>query len=151
VDPKKVQRGQSKSTLGAFDSTSKHLTLKTALKDWRQSTALIKFHPATIRNLGVRILMTDVVLYRIADCAHYGKLATVDQFLKETTWPNERVQEYGQAIIALIREHYPLAAEIPAAMEGDGQQKRSTVRCSACGVLGHNSESFKQYRNLYGA
>jgi hypothetical protein len=141
VDPKKGQRGPSKSTMDVLNPTPKDLALKTALKDWRQSTAFLKFRPATIRNLGVRILMTDVVLNRIVDCAHFGKLTAVEQLLKETTWPRERIQEFGETIITLINDHHPPApANTALSVEGDAQPKRSIVRCSACGVVGHNSE-----------
>jgi hypothetical protein len=127
--------------MDAFIPSPKDLDLKTALKDWRQSTAFVKFRPATIRNLGVRILMTDVVLNRIVDCAHFGKLTAVEQLLKETTWPKERVQEFGQTIITLISDHHPPAPVNTApSVEGETQPKRSIVRCSACGLVGHNSE-----------
>ena len=81
--------------------------------------------------------MSNEVINRIVGCAHYHKITTVDDLLKETDWLRERVSEYGEDILSLIRQHCPPASETEV---GPGpSRKRAQVKCGACQEFGHNS------------
>jgi hypothetical protein len=128
----------AKSHIKAFDMTSQDNELKQEIQNWRHEKAVSKFRATTIRTLGVHIFMSDQVISRIVGCAHYHKISTVDDLLKETDWTRERVSEYGEDLLSIIRrQHCPPAS---GAEVGTGpSRKRAQVKCSACHEFGHNS------------
>ncbi|KAJ6618412.1 hypothetical protein B0H10DRAFT_1647899, partial [Mycena sp. CBHHK59/15] len=56
--------------------------------------------PFSFRKHGGGAIMSDEVLDRIADCAHFHKIQTTADLLKETDW--YRVTEDGTQVLALI-------------------------------------------------
>ncbi|KAF8158138.1 hypothetical protein B0H34DRAFT_443129 [Crassisporium funariophilum] len=86
--------------------------------------------------------MSDQVITRIVGCAHYHKISTVDNLLKETDWTRERVSEYGEDILLLIRQHFPPPASGVDVGTGTSR-KHAPVKCSACQEFGHNSSNRK--------
>ena len=127
----------AKFHIKTYVMTSQDNDLKQALEHWRHEKALSKFRATTIQTLGVRIFMSNQVISRIVGCAHYHKITTVDDLLKETDWMRERVSEYGEDILSLICQHCPPAAETE--VDSRPSRKRAQVKCSACQEFGHNS------------
>jgi hypothetical protein len=134
--PEKVPKISSKSRIKPFDMTPKDTGFKQALQNWREKTAVTKFRASTIRTLGVRIFMSEQVLTRIVECAHYNKILTVEDLSKETIWDKERVTQYGEEIVNMIFFHYPPAP----VLEREESSTRKRVKCGACGAEGHISE-----------
>lgn len=126
-----------KSHIKTYIMTSQDNELKRAIEHWRHEKALSKFQATTIQTLGVRIFMSNQVISRIVGCAHYHKITTVDDLLKETDWMRERVSEYGEDILSLIQQHCPPASEIE--VSAGPSRKRAQVKCRACHEFGHNS------------
>lgn len=131
----------SKSHIKPYDPGENDLALKKELQEWRRHTALKKFRAATVQTLGVRILMSDEILQRLVDGAHVRKITTVEQLSKETGWTKERVDEFGEDILAIIQKCSPLMTT-----EEPTPRKRNASRCSGCGEVGHISTTFFFYR-----
>lgn len=127
--------------------TLKDYSLQDALFDWHDIKALLQFNPAIVDNFGPGLFISDDIIMRIIDCAQAGKILTVTQLIKETSWRDDWAKEFGPSLLLLIHEHYPPPAST-SATEGttlaDAQplapRKRAPQRCSACQELGHNSK-----------
>jgi hypothetical protein len=125
--------------------TSKHRELQNALFDWRDLTVPLKFKSSIIENFGPGIFISDDIISRIVDCAQVGKLHSVAQLIKETSWRDDWANEFGQSLLRVIHEHYPVQAAPPQATgttadtRESAPRKRAQPRCSACQELGHNS------------
>lgn len=78
--------------------------------------------------------MCDEVLDRIVKCAHFKKIATVEDLKKETQWP--RATELGQSVVELVLAHCPIPAPEPLTVV-----KTAVRTCSQCGGTGHIRDS----------
>jgi hypothetical protein len=153
----KPAKQPSKSHIKPYTMTLKDHDLQDALFDWRDVKALLKFKPAIVENFGPGLFISDDIITRIVDCAQTGKILTVTQLIKETSWRDDWAKEFGSSLLLLIHEHYPPpappASSSTSTMEGttlaDAQppapRKRAPQRCSACQELGHNSTSIVFY------
>ncbi|KAF9471648.1 hypothetical protein BDN70DRAFT_887875 [Pholiota conissans] len=130
----------NKSNIKPYKMSTVDFDLKNALQEWRRRTALIKFNASTVRTLGVRILMSDNILARIVDCAHAGKLTSIEDLSKESGLTKDRINEYGDELVKLILVYHPLPAP-PTAVTDNPTRKRAPPRCRACLNVGHNSSS----------
>ena len=130
--------------------TIKDYNLQDALFDWRDIKALLKFKPAIVDNFGPGLFISDDIITRVVDCAQAGKIHTVTQLIKETSWRDDWAKEFGPSLLLLIHEHYPLPAPTASTSTTEGTtladaqplapRKRAPQRCSACQELGHNSK-----------
>lgn len=123
------------------------LTLRDALHQfWKQKT-LERFGRVTLKNHGPGLIMSDEVLTRIVDCAHWGRIHSGESLAKETKWT--RVDEYGEAILKLVRDHArpapplasafvvtPLGARVVATNTNATASTTRTVRQYKCGTCG---------------
>ena len=137
-------RAPAKSSIKKFDMTATDHSLRVALFDWRDESAPHKFSAAIIEDIGSHIFMSDEVINRIVKCAHVGKLSSLSELHKETKWRKELVQEFGEALLALVRRFYPPQARPVDSSPNDtgtATRKRGPFKCSACGNLGHTSTS----------
>ncbi|KAJ6567852.1 hypothetical protein B0H10DRAFT_1841336, partial [Mycena sp. CBHHK59/15] len=66
---------------------------------------------ASFRNHGAGVIMSDEVLHRIVDCAHFSKIQTMADLLKDTHW--HRATEDGAKVLALISQHRPILLPPP--------------------------------------
>ncbi|KAF8168693.1 P-loop containing nucleoside triphosphate hydrolase protein [Pholiota molesta] len=130
----------NKSNIKPYKMSTVDFDLKDALKEWRRRTAFHKFNASTVRTLGVRILMSDNILARIVDCAHAGKLTSIEDLSKESGLAKDRINEYGEELVKLILVYHPLPAP-PTAVTDNPTRKRAPPRCRACLNVGHNSSS----------
>lgn len=116
--------------------------------------------------------MTDALLDRIVDCAHYSKITSIDQLERETKWPH--TQELGSHVLAFIQIHFPelvLISSRPSTPEPQSnrlnnilntptrrRQKKKAVpttrKCGACELVGHtkaNTRLCKMHPQYSGA
>lgn len=146
-----------KSHIKPFETTSGDRDLRTALREWRDAQALIKYGSSTCRTYGSKLLMSDEIVSRIVECAHAHKLGTLANLRKETHWRNDFVDEYGPSILALVQAHHPISApsvpsEPSTSLPGEAaptsgvvpsapaaNRKRRPPTCSRCRQVGHNS------------
>lgn len=113
--------------------------LKTALFDWRDENALVKFNPSVIDTLGSGLLLSDEIILRIIDCAQAFKLTTIADLIKETGWREDWAEELGGSLLSVVHKYRPLP-QPPEVSEAGSSKKRSIITCSACGGRGHNSK-----------
>lgn len=85
------------------------MSLRDALDEFREEMTVKLEGRAVLQDYGASVFMTDQVLERIVDCAHYEKIVTIEQLARETRWVH--ASEHGAAVLALIQAHIPLATE----------------------------------------
>ncbi|KAJ6570792.1 hypothetical protein B0H10DRAFT_1665003, partial [Mycena sp. CBHHK59/15] len=131
------------------------MALKNDLHLFRKERTIAVISRASFRNHGAGAIMSDEVLDRIVECAHFGKIQTTADLVKETHW--HRAAEDGAKILALIGQHHPIPAppltapfnsplrattisNIPApTMPGPSTPKNR--KCRKCGLFGHIGSS----------
>jgi len=64
-----------------------------------------------LHDLGIEVFCSDDVITRIVDCAHYGKIITAQDIVRETKWAD--ASEYGDEIIDIIVANRPLTPSPP--------------------------------------
>ncbi|KAH9919665.1 hypothetical protein B0H21DRAFT_702082, partial [Amylocystis lapponica] len=132
--------------------------LLTALINWRNTTAVAKFGDPAVKNNGGKLFLPMPILKRIVECARAGKISSLDQLKKETSWRSDWVTEYGSEIINIVRIAYPphppppatilVQTRTPTGGESNGGtstdviRKRRAPTCSRCHEVGHTSEFF---------
>lgn len=62
----------------------RNVDFKTALRQWRDSQALSKLGWALFDQFGGIAFMSDVILQRIVDCVHVGKITTLEALKRES-------------------------------------------------------------------
>lgn len=77
--------------------------LARALDEWRDETALSRYGSSLYNMMGGSLIMPDVVIKRIVDFAHIGKITSRDEFLWEVTWLH--APTYADALCAIIDRH----------------------------------------------
>lgn len=109
VDIPKPKAAQQRSRLKVYSRQSTDMALRDALDEFREDMTIKMEGRAVLQDYGASVFMTDQVLERIVDCAHYGKITTIEQLARETRWAH--ASEHGTAVLALIAAHVPLATE----------------------------------------
>ena len=142
-------RGPAKSNIKKFTMTTTDHKLQAALYDWRDDTAPLKFSAAMIEDIGSHLFISDEIIDRIVKCAHVGKLSSVSDLHKETRWRRELANEFGDALLRVVRQFYPPPPPQAPAPSNSGSgtsqdsapssRKRALYKCSACGNPGHTS------------
>jgi hypothetical protein len=102
---------------------------------------------ASFRNHGAGAIMSDEVLCRIVDCAHFNKIQTTADLARETHW--HRATEDGAKILTLILQHHPVPPP-PAVPDTPLRATTSNIpstpatlstpknrKCGKCGLFGH--------------
>jgi len=118
VCPKPAKQ-TAKSHIKAYTMTSTHHKLQDALFDWRDLTAPMKFKPSIVETFGPGILISDDIIACIVDCAQVGKVHSVAQLIKETSWQDDWAKEFGPSLLRVIHQFYPLAPPPQAASSAD--------------------------------
>ena len=147
-----------KSRLKPIDMTSDEslLSLKKKIFEWRRSEATKRFGSGVVAAHGSHLLMTDSTIDRIIACAKAGKLPNVARLVTETKWRKDLAEQYGPTLLSIIHEsfadqHMPKkrrkkkslkveTAIMPEAAVATVPVAARTMRCSACGLTGHNRE-----------
>ncbi|KAL6300824.1 hypothetical protein BKA93DRAFT_712309, partial [Sparassis latifolia] len=86
VPTMQASKTTKKSNIKPYDATSSEHDLRTLLLEWRDKTVRETFGAAIFTNYGGNILLPTLLLQRIVDCAHAGKLTSLEQLKKETSW-----------------------------------------------------------------
>jgi len=130
---------------------TKDFDLQDALFDWRDANVLKKFKPSIIETLSPGLFLSDDIIAHVVNCAHFSKLLTIPQLIKETSWREDWATKFGESLLSIVHHHYPpplpsslIVVEGSVAVNEDSctalPQKRSPVKCSACLQLGHISK-----------
>jgi ATP-dependent DNA helicase RecQ len=112
------------------------MNLRDALHEFRRNATVKKFSRAILKNSGPGVVMSNEILQRIVDCAHFHKIESREQLERETRWAG--AGEFGDEIVDLIGKHRPKSP--PTADEGDASSSSRLVKsrkCSKCGALDH--------------
>ena len=105
------------------------LSLYKALNSWRQRHAAKVYGEGAARDYGPSLVLPNVILDRIVDCAHWHKLNTADDLERETDWYH--ASDYGSEVIDIIFSFR--SSSVPPSPPRNAQQE------SGPSVLGVNS------------
>jgi hypothetical protein len=107
----KTTRQPARSALDEVARNETDQNLQHDLEKWRCEETEKLYGRNHLRNLGPGLIMGDDV-WRIVDCAHFSKISTTADLDKQTKWTHAS-SDFGSAIIAIIRKHYPLLPQPP--------------------------------------
>ncbi|EGO01419.1 hypothetical protein SERLA73DRAFT_70610 [Serpula lacrymans var. lacrymans S7.3] len=126
-----------------------------AAEEWREMKTLQVYGAAYLSSIGPCLIMTDNIVDRIVECAHYHKIKDLSKLKKETKWIQS--EKYGAEVIALIQCHapWPVGATAspfastplrPSASTGSISTTTPVLprknKCGACGLEGHNARNW---------
>ncbi|KAG2100864.1 hypothetical protein BD769DRAFT_1312260, partial [Suillus cothurnatus] len=148
----KQQKQPSRSRLAKFHMALLDLKLTDALDDWREEATIKLYGHAHLHDLGPGLIMPNSILDRIVECAHFLKIKSTADLVKETRWSG--ANKHGDEIIALIHQIRPLPTPLtsaplqPRTTSSNANASASVprnakrkMRCSACGEEGHNAHN----------
>jgi hypothetical protein len=146
--PLKAQATLSRSRISSYKADALDMNLRDVLHEFRRGATTTKFGRVVLKNSGPGVVMSNEVLQRIVDCAHFYKIQSTEQLARETRWAG--AGEFGEAVIALIKEHRPAPEEpLPALVTTTPLGPRTTNtetsvgrsvqlrKCSKCHTAGH--------------
>ncbi|KAJ7721901.1 P-loop containing nucleoside triphosphate hydrolase protein [Mycena metata] len=111
--PLKGQVAPSRSRLAEYKADALDMKLRDVLHQFRRDKTTTKFGRIVLKNSGPGMVMSNEVLQRIVDCAHFHKIRSTEQLARETRWAS--AGEFGAEVLALILEHRPPPVEAPPA------------------------------------
>lgn len=115
------------------------MNLRDALHEFRRDATVKKFSRAVLKNSGPGVVMSNEILQRVVDCAHFHKIESREQLERETRWAG--AGEFGDEIVDLISKHRPKPPPTADELnEGDSSSSSRVVKsrkCSKCGALDH--------------
>ncbi|KAJ7731383.1 hypothetical protein B0H16DRAFT_1772954 [Mycena metata] len=112
VDVAKPKQQPSRSRIADYKAGPADLALRHALHLLRKERTKEVLGAFSFRKHGAGAIMSDEVLDRIADCAHFHKIKTMADLVKETHW--HRAADDGAKVLALISEHIPIPPPPPS-------------------------------------
>ncbi|KAJ7626573.1 P-loop containing nucleoside triphosphate hydrolase protein [Mycena polygramma] len=139
--PLKEPTVPSRSRLGPYKAEASDMNLRDALHDFRRQATLARPNGrAILKNSGPGAVMSNEVLTRIMDCAHFFKIGSTEQLSRET----RPAAEYGVAVLDLIRLHRPIPeAPLPppptpltARSNNENAPETPLIRSRKCGKCG---------------
>ena len=132
-----------RSTMKPYEPSENDKTLRERLDSWRWEMSDTIFGELFTAGLGCYTLMTDEVLDRICDAAHFNLITSVENLTKETRWHFST--DHGQKVIEIISAAHPVIDAQPPVQTTTpvttipGPKPRDMV-CTGCGQRGHSSE-----------
>ncbi|KAF7371520.1 P-loop containing nucleoside triphosphate hydrolase protein [Mycena venus] len=154
VDLPKPPPVPHKARIAAYMANAQDMNLRDALHEFRRAATIKKFSRAVLKNSGPGVVMSNEMLQRIVDCAHFYKIESREQLDKETRWAG--TTEFGDEVITLIQEHCPKplapveSDSTPLAARNDNTVASSATtkvvkprKCSKCGSSGHIASNKK--------
>jgi hypothetical protein len=120
------------------------MLLKDELSRWREEAAIKKFGAATVHMLGLGLVMSTDVLRRIVDAAHYSKIKTNADLLKETNWdgsPAEVAEVLKLILCSCPAQPETLLTALTPTQPQDRDGPKAQRQCSKCSQYGHNCTS----------
>ncbi|KAG2142784.1 uncharacterized protein EDB93DRAFT_1088757, partial [Suillus bovinus] len=131
----KQQKQISCSCLVKFSMTSLDLKLVDALEDWQEETAIKLYGYSHLNDLGPRVVMPNSIMDRIVECAHFYKMKSIANLVKETCWSG--ASKHGDVIITLIHQVCP----IPMPMTSAPLQPRAILsNANTSTLVPHNAK-----------
>ena len=79
--------------------------LRTALDQYRLARAKADFGPAAACHFRPGLVLPDVILSRLVDCARARKIGSVADIRRETKWPAPLVAKYGEEVLNIIKQY----------------------------------------------
>lgn len=125
-------RGPNRTNVKQYDAAEHDRELFSELQKWRDEKAMVALGYATFEEWGAEMFMSDETLQRLVDCAHVGKLQTVEAIHRETHWRKDHIAKFSPSLLEIITLCAPAPSVPPV--------KSTTRNCSACGNPGHNSK-----------
>ncbi|KAJ7677684.1 P-loop containing nucleoside triphosphate hydrolase protein [Mycena polygramma] len=146
----KPKQQPSRTRLADYVRDKNDCTLRDDLHLLRKERTIQTISAASFRSHGAGSIMPDEVLDRIVDCAHFYKITTLADLLRETTW--HRVAEDGARVLSLISRHKPAPPPAPDTLilgtplravnlNSAPSTSKAPRRCGNCLQLGHNSRN----------
>ncbi|KAF7964397.1 hypothetical protein HWV62_8639 [Athelia sp. TMB] len=147
VDVEGRKRARNRARIPKYEAQPHDMELRRALHLFRKNETIKVYGLSTLKNIGPSIILPNALLDRIVDCAHVGKISTIDQLKHETQW--SRADVSGPSVLALITAHalpiQPAAvrAPIPLIQPSPANGLVAPVRaiapkqCSSCKAFGH--------------
>ncbi|KAF8179485.1 hypothetical protein K438DRAFT_1938411 [Mycena galopus ATCC 62051] len=146
----KPKQQPSRSRLADYVRDKDDCSLRADLHLLRKERTIQVISAASFRSHGAASIMPDEVLDRIVDCAHFHKITTPADLLRETHW--HRVAEDGERVLSLISMHKPVPLPAPDALifgtpsrapnvNSAPSTSKAARRCGNCFQLGHNSRN----------
>lgn len=102
------------------------MSLAQVLNAWRQNVAIERYGLAVFREVGSDLVLPDQLLERLVDCAHWGKIRTIEDLRREVDWG--LVDELGPTVVNLINTVSPPLPRARATRMAPPHPSRSTVR-----------------------
>ncbi|KAJ7710453.1 hypothetical protein B0H17DRAFT_914615, partial [Mycena rosella] len=161
VDILKTKQQPKRAHIADYKAERVDFALRDDLHAFRKTRTIDLRGRAYFRNFGPGYIMPDDVLQCIVDCAHFHKILTAAQLLKETRW--HRVSEDGEHLLALIRQHHPAPPPPPPPTDASAtplgtvnsniprprtSSTPTTRRCGKCGIVGHIGWSIRDNLNF---
>lgn len=100
-----------KTKVRAYTREEADMRLRAALNAWRQATMVANFGEALMKEVGSSLVLPDVQLERIVDCAHGGAIKSVDDLRREVDW--YFTDELGLDILDIINKNGPSSLPLP--------------------------------------
>ncbi|KAJ7908543.1 P-loop containing nucleoside triphosphate hydrolase protein [Mycena leptocephala] len=150
VDIAKAKQQPSRSRIKPYKAESSDMALRDALHQFRKERTKEVLGPFSFRKHGAGAMMSDEVLDRIGDCAHYHTIKTTADLAKETNW--HQVTEDGAKVLGLISQHRPIPLAPPPSIPTTTPLRTTTTsnnpspagpstpknrKCRKCGLFGH--------------
>ena len=131
----------------SYEPSENDKTFRKQLDSWRWEMANKLYTEFFTTDFGCYTFMTDDVLNRICDAAHFNLITSVENLAKETRWNSS--MEYGQRVIEIISAAYPTLdsqspLETAAPAPSTSVPKPREMVCTGCGQRGHTSEFLNQ-------
>ncbi|KAF7353121.1 p-loop containing nucleoside triphosphate hydrolase protein [Mycena sanguinolenta] len=122
----------SKSRIAAYEADVVDMSLRDELHQFRREATVKKFSRAVLRDNGPGIIMSNEVLQRIVDCAHFHKIESQEQLKRETRWAG--AAEFGDEVLSLIAKHRPkpISTPDPLAPCSENAGDTASVRSRKC-------------------
>ncbi|KAJ7182546.1 hypothetical protein C8R43DRAFT_829069, partial [Mycena crocata] len=98
--PLREQAAPRRSRIASYHTDALDMNLRDVLHGFRCTTTVPKFGCIVLKNSGPSIVMSNEVLQRIIDCAHFFKISSTEQLARETQWAG--VTEFGTEVVDLI-------------------------------------------------
>ncbi|KAJ3537272.1 hypothetical protein NM688_g6715 [Phlebia brevispora] len=82
--PEKSPKAPARSRLRKYQCNGMDYKLSDVLHDWRVAKTIEEFDEGTYHEFGASLVLPDDTMDRIVDCAHFNKVASVADLLRET-------------------------------------------------------------------
>jgi len=97
-----------RSRITKYTKDKHDFQLINALSGWRETKTADVYGWPSLNDLGPSLVMPNVILDRIIDCAHHRKILNVQDLRRETGWSDAEM--FGDEVIAVIMQY---AAPLP--------------------------------------